>query len=179
MSTLNALGKRPYLAAAAFGGAAVLGVLALARFGAPGNSPAQAGEGGAARSTKQPCTVEAFERVDLVPLVSGYLTSQAVDLGDRVQKGQALAGIASPGLEAGARQAAAAVKQARGRAREAEARVPVAQQAVLAARAAVVQRQAEVDGANAGLAARQAQLERFRKLAQEKSVDQKLVEEKE
>src|SRR5689334_8444128 len=44
--------------------------------------------GGIERKTVQPGSVHAFEWVDLYANVSGYLKVQAVDIGDRVRKGQ-------------------------------------------------------------------------------------------
>src|SRR5262245_21679968 len=56
-------------------------------------------EGGIERVTVQPGTLQAFESAALYTEVSGYLKTQTVDIGSRVQKGQVLATLDVPDLE--------------------------------------------------------------------------------
>src|SRR5436189_3460366 len=68
--------------------------------------------GGVERTTTQPGSVQAYERARLFAAVSGYLTTQTVDIGDRVKKGQLLAEIDVPELEKQVKQYRAALAQA-------------------------------------------------------------------
>ena len=52
--------------------------------------------GGIPRTIQQPAIMHAFESVDLYAMVSGYLKSQAVDIGSRIKKGEVLAEINVP-----------------------------------------------------------------------------------
>ena len=54
------------------------------------------GRGGMRRTTVQPGTVMGYESVDLYAMVSGYLKTQAVDIGSRIRKGEVLAVIDAP-----------------------------------------------------------------------------------
>jgi multidrug efflux pump subunit AcrA (membrane-fusion protein) len=59
-----------------------------------------------------PATIQAFFVTDLYAKVSGYVSQINSDIGDRVRKGQALAVIANPELQAQFDKAQAAVQQA-------------------------------------------------------------------
>src|SRR5262249_27064769 len=135
--------------------------------------------GGLDRTTTQPCTVHAFARAELYPVVSGVLTKQTVDIGDRVKKDQILAEIDAPLLALEEKQAAIGVRQAEGLVREAEAGVVAAKAEAQVARAVVQQRQAEVDTARANVLYRQRQLERVKNLLANRSVDERVAQEKE
>src|SRR5262245_40424653 len=56
-------------------------------------------QGGIERTTVQPGTLQAFESAALYAEVSGYLKTQTVDIGSRVEKGQVLATIDVPELD--------------------------------------------------------------------------------
>ena len=58
---------------------------------------------------------------------SGFLKSQAVDIGDRVKKGDVLAVINAPLAEIEVKQAAAAVQLAKGQVQEAKANLKTAE----------------------------------------------------
>jgi multidrug resistance efflux pump len=123
--------------------------------------------------------VEAFDRADLIPGVSGLLKSVKVDIGDVVKKGQLLAEVEAPLLALGEKQAAGALKQAEGKIREAEALIAVAQAELQVAKGGVVLRQAEVDSAKANVNLQKAQLKRFKELLENKAIDVRIVDEKE
>jgi RND family efflux transporter MFP subunit len=114
--------------------------------------------GGLARTTRQICRVQASEREEVFAVVSGVLKGLTVDIGDRVKKGQVLAQIDAPLLALAEKEAAAALKQARGLVREAQARVAVARAEVKAAKGVIRQREAEVDGAKSAVAEYQRRL---------------------
>jgi RNA polymerase sigma factor (sigma-70 family) len=134
--------------------------------------------GGLERVTTQPCQVEAFAKVDITAAVSGRLKAQAVDLGDVVKKGQLLAEIDAPLLDLEEKQATAAVQQARAAVHEAEARIAIARAGVGAAEHAVVQKEAEVEPARAALSFREQQLTRMEDLFKQKSIEERVVEER-
>ncbi len=96
------------------------------------------------RTTTQPCTVHAFQSADLFAKVSGYLKSQAVDIGDRVKRGDVLAVIEAPELSREADRASATVAQAQAMHGQATVRVVTARSEVTAAEATVAQAQVEV-----------------------------------
>jgi RND family efflux transporter MFP subunit len=79
--------------------------------------------GGIERTTVQPGAVHPFESVDLFARISGYMKSQAVDIGSRVKEGQVLAEIAIPREEKLAQEAEALLEQAKAQALQMEARV--------------------------------------------------------
>jgi len=77
-------------------------------------SPETAGNGNIGQSSAVlvPATIQAFFVTDLYAKVSGYVSQINNDIGDRVRKGQALAIIANPELQAQSDKAEAAVQQA-------------------------------------------------------------------
>src|SRR5262249_4252499 len=70
--------------------------------------------GGLPGKSRHNGTVEPWEREEVAAAVSGVVKGLAVDLGDRVRKGQVLAEVNAPLLVLGEKQAAAALLQARG-----------------------------------------------------------------
>jgi multidrug efflux pump subunit AcrA (membrane-fusion protein) len=135
--------------------------------------------GGLERTTRQPCSVHAYERVELDAEVSGRLKAQTVDIGDHVTKGQLLAEIDVRRLALEEKQALAAVRQAKGAVREAEARVATARVGVEAGESNIAQKEAEVKAAGATVSYRQQQLARMKSLLESKSIDQQIVDEAE
>ncbi len=125
------------------------------------------------------CHVVASEVARLAAPVSGVLKEVSVDLGDRVKKGQVLAVIDAPLLALEARQATAAVQQAKGGVDEAEAHVAAATAQVEAAQSVVFQREAEVKSAEAAVGYRQKLVERMKQLENAKSIPAATVMEKE
>jgi HlyD family secretion protein len=77
-------------------------------------SPETAGNSNIGQSSAVlvPATIQAFFVTDLYAKVSGYVSQINNDIGDRVRKGQALAVIANPELQAQFDKAEAAVQQA-------------------------------------------------------------------
>jgi RND family efflux transporter MFP subunit len=133
--------------------------------------------GGLGRTTRQPGTVQAFDREDVFAPVPGVLKGLAVDIGSRVKKGQVLAQIDAPLLAFAQKEADAAVRQARGLVREAQAKVGASKAKLQAAKSAVLQREAEVSSARANLTFREGQLKRVTGIAQRGATPQSVVEE--
>ena len=133
--------------------------------------------GGLERALRQPCTVHAFEQANLYPSAAGYLKGLAVDIGDRVTKGQLLAVIDAPPLEIDVKQATIEVDLAKGLLKEAETRIDASKAEIEAAKAAVAQQQAAVTSATATVKYRKAMVERVKKLAEIKAVEVRIVDE--
>ncbi|MBS0208362.1 MAG: efflux RND transporter periplasmic adaptor subunit [Planctomycetes bacterium] len=135
--------------------------------------------GGLPRVTTQPGSVHAFDFADLYTKVSGYLAQQNVDIGDTVRAGQVLAVLDSPELLKEVERAAASVERAKAQVRQMQARVVSAQADHKAVEAAVVQAQADVQRDLARESFHGKQFKRISELFDLKSIDEKLVDEKE
>ncbi len=134
-------------------------------------------QGGIPRTTTQPGTVIAFESAQLFAKVSGYLKTQAVDIGDHVRRGQVLAEIDSPEMLKAVDQAKATVDQTQAQVTQADARILTAEADQEAAAAAIVKAQADVGRTTAAREFRQKQYKRISELFRLKSVDERLVDE--
>jgi HlyD family secretion protein len=135
-------------------------------------------KGGLVRTTTQPGVLHAFQYADLYAKQSGYLMSQAVDIGDTVTRGQTLVEIYDPEVEQRAEEAAAAVEQAKAEIELAAARVTAAQAAVTAAEAIVSQRKAQVGQYTAARKFREKEYVRYIELTQRRAVDYRVSDEK-
>jgi RND family efflux transporter MFP subunit len=134
--------------------------------------------GGLARTTTQRCTVQAFDRAEFYPRVSGYLKLIKVDIGDRVKMGQVLAEVDAPLLALEEKIAASALKQAKGLEREAQARIGVARAEIQLARGGTEEKKTQLQSAKASLTYQQKQYERLKELVRIGSVDQRLLDER-
>jgi RND family efflux transporter MFP subunit len=133
--------------------------------------------GGIARTIQQPASINAYETVDLYAMVSGYLKSQSVDIGSRIQKGQVLAEIDVPRDAKAVEEAVSQVEQARARVEQAEALIKVAEAQRDAAEATVNQAASDVDRMKAERVLAEKQLARVSGLAAERAADLRLVDE--
>lgn len=134
--------------------------------------------GGLERSTTQPGTVRAFEYEQIFAKVSGYLKDQSVDIGSQVKKGQLLAEIDAPELIKEVEHASAALEQAKAQVKQMESHVAAAQADLASAKTLVTQREAEVLRSKSNLGFRDKQYRRIKELADLKSVDDRMVDEK-
>ena len=135
--------------------------------------------GGAARRTTQPATVEAYESVKLFAQVSGYLKEQTVDIGSFVTRGQVLAKIAVPDLEAQVRQHRQAVKQAQARHQQMQEHLKCAHADLVMAEATITQAGANLKSAQARRRFREKQYKRLHELWKTGSIEEKVVDEAE
>ena len=71
--------------------------------------------------------IEAFEETPLYARISGYVGKRNADMGDRVRKGEVLAELQVPEMEADLRQKEAIVQQAKAQVKQARASIQVAQ----------------------------------------------------
>lgn len=134
-------------------------------------------KGAVERTTTQPGTLQSWETVQLYAGVSGYLKDQKVDIGDMVKKGDVLAHLDVPELEAQVKRCDAAVKQADSRVTQMKARADSARAEWQAAKAAVPRAAAMLRSKSAELRYRQLQLQRMRDLAASRSIEDKIVDE--
>ena len=141
------------------------------------------------RTSSQPGSVQAFESVQLFAGVSGYLKTQTVDIGSLVQgprfddkgkqtqPGQVLATVDVPELEKQVERCASVVEQNLARVAQMKARVTSAKAELVAAQAAVPEAEANAKSKAATLRFREKQLKRFKELAANGSIDERLVDE--
>jgi HlyD family secretion protein len=129
--------------------------------------------------SRVPGTVQAYDQVEVLPAVSGTLKSLDVDVGDAVKKGQLLGVIDAPLLAIAAKEADVAVRLAKGQVRQEQAKVATLSAEVEVAKTAVTGRKADADAAKTILASDQKQLDRLRKLRENKGVAEGAVDGKE
>lgn len=131
--------------------------------------------GGLERIANQVGTVESTQQAQLHPAVTGVLQKVDVNIGDRVKRGQLLAEIDAPSVALDERHATIGVEQAQGLLKEAEACVVTARAESEASKGAVTQRDAEASAAKATLTHLKKKFERVKELANQASVDQRLL----
>jgi RND family efflux transporter MFP subunit len=135
--------------------------------------------GGLTRLTSQPGSVHAFESVDLFAKASGFLKTQAVDIGAVVKQGDVLAVIDAPELEKAVDEATAAVEQARAKAALAEAHVATTEAERDAAAANLTQAKADIAQQVARRLLSEKQFNRIKGLHAREAVTKELVDEHE
>jgi HlyD family secretion protein len=131
------------------------------------------------RITVQPGTVQAYEAAQLFAEVPGYLKDQTVDIGDRVTRGQVLATIDVPELETQVVRYAAMLEQARAKLKVANAHVASARAELDVVKSNVTKFEAAAASAKSMRTLREKQLRRHRELLASRSIDERLVDEKE
>jgi HlyD family secretion protein len=129
------------------------------------------------RLSTQPGTIQAYEIVRLYAKVPGFLKTQKVDIGDRVKKGEVLAVLDVPELQAQVERGNAVVDQARSHVTQMSARVVSAKADLDAAKASLVQANASAKSAAAWVRYRGLQLQRMKDLFTSRSIEERLVEE--
>lgn len=135
--------------------------------------------GGMARTSVQPGSIHAYEAAELYGKVSGYLQTLNVDIGDRVKEGQLLAEISVPELHREVDRTRAAVERAIAQVGQMRARIRSAEAEHHAAETGISRAQANVKRDEAAFEFRDKQFVRFQELVEAKSVDRRLVDEKE
>jgi HlyD family secretion protein len=134
--------------------------------------------GGPERTLTRPGTIHAFQYADLYAKVSGYLRNQVVDIGDVVKKDQAVAEIYAPEIRANLDKAQADLTKAHAQVKVMQARQAGAEADLKQYGVKVEQTQADLETATAMLRLRKQQYGRFKMLADSKSIEQELVDEK-
>ena len=119
-------------------------------------------------------TLEPAASADVVPRVTGYLGSVSVDVGDRVRRGDVLAQVSAPDLEAALARAGAQARAVEAGVSQAEAGLANAQAAsdegaadVTVAQAVLVSRQAQAVVAEVKVSVQEKETQRTRRLAEQ------------
>lgn len=135
--------------------------------------------GGIDRMCVQPGTVEPFQSADLYAKVSGFLAEQSVNIGSRVAKGDVLARIAVPEQEKQVQRDRARLDAAEAKVRQMEAHVLAAESEAKSADAAVALAKVLVRAKGSYRQYRERQLSRYKDLAKQQAIEQRVVDEQE
>jgi RND family efflux transporter MFP subunit len=129
------------------------------------------------RTVGEPGELEACETTPIYAKIAGYVQKVNVDIGSEIKKGQVLAELWVPEVEADLQEKQAAVVQAVARKAQAEAAVKVAQAAVTSAEATVTEVQAGVKRADSDLTRWRQQYRRVEQLFNERAQTGSLLDE--
>jgi RND family efflux transporter MFP subunit len=129
------------------------------------------------RSVGEPGQLVAFETTPIHAKIAGYVRKVNVHIGHDIKKGEVLAELYVPELEAELRQEEAAVEQAVARKAQAEAAVKVALAAVTSSEAKLTEIQAGVKRSEADLARWQQEFRRIEQLFNERAQTGTLLDE--
>ena len=129
------------------------------------------------RVTEQPGQIEAVEVTPMHAKLAGYVRTVSVDIGDRVRKGQVMAELRVPEVEADAKQKQALIGQAQAERKQAEATVEVARAGVATAEAKVSEIQAGIRRTEADVARWNSEFTRIEQLFREKAQTGSLLDE--
>lgn len=121
------------------------------------------------RVVSEPGQIQAFETTSIYAKISGHVANWAVNIGDRVKKGQVIAELSVPEMVAEVRQKEASVEQAIAKRKQADAAIKVAEAAVAAAEAKLVEVRAGVGRAESDVARWQAEFRRVEQLFRERA----------
>jgi RND family efflux transporter MFP subunit len=116
------------------------------------------------RSCEEPGQVEAYEETAIYAKLSGYVEKWNVDIGSKVKKGQILAVLSVPELDADAAQKRAMVEQAEAKLGQAKASIAVAQASIAGSEAKLVEVKAGIKRAESDLTRWQAEFDRVEQL---------------
>jgi RND family efflux transporter MFP subunit len=129
------------------------------------------------RTVGEPGELQAFETASIHARIPGYVASWTVNIGAAVKKGQVLAELSVPELEAELQQKHAAIEQAVAKHQQAQSAVKVAEANVAGADAKLTEERAGVKRAEADLARWQSQLKRVTELVSGHAVTGTLLDE--
>jgi RND family efflux transporter MFP subunit len=126
----------------------------------------------------QPATLEPFGQVSIHSRNAGIVSKVRVDVGDRVKAGAVLAELDFPEIGAEITEKESAVAQAEAAEEHARVVVEAAESTVQSLAAKLTQAEAEGEKAASYEKFRNVQYDRVKKLAEAKSIDERLVDEK-
>src|SRR5262245_41082418 len=129
------------------------------------------------RTVGEPGQLQAYETTPIHAKIAGYVKNWTVNIGSEIKKGQVLAELDVPEVEADLQEKRAAVEQAQAKKSQAEAAVKVAQAAAASARARVTEVQAGVKRAEADLTRWQQEYRRIEQLFNERAQTGTLLDE--
>ncbi len=129
------------------------------------------------RLTEQPGQIEAVEVTPIHAKLSGYIRTVSVDIGDRVKKGQVMAELRVPEIDADLKTRRAMIGQSRAEQRQDEATVEVARAGVVSAEAKVIEVQAGTRRAEADVGRWRSEFTRIEQLFKERAQTGSLLDE--
>jgi RND family efflux transporter MFP subunit len=129
------------------------------------------------RTVGEPGQLQAYETTPIHAKIAGYVKNWTVNIGYEIKKGQVLAELYVPEVEADLQEKRAAVEQAQAKKAQAEAAVKVAQAAVASALARVTEVQAGVKRAESDLTRWQQEYRRIEQLFNERAQTGTLLDE--
>jgi HlyD family secretion protein len=129
------------------------------------------------RSVGEPGQLQAFETTAIYAKIPGYVRDWTVNIGAHAKKGQVLAELSVPEMEAELQQKRAAVEQAIAKHKQAGAAVKVAEANVAGAEAKLTEVRAGIPRAEADLARWQAEYQRVEQLFRERAQTGSLLDE--
>jgi RND family efflux transporter MFP subunit len=129
------------------------------------------------RSVSEPGQLEGYEVTPIHAKIAGYVRNVSVDIGFTIKKGQVLAELWVPEIEADLQEKRVTIEQAVARKAQAEAAVKVAQAAVTSAEARITEAQAGVKRADADLTRWQLEDRRIQQLFNERAQTGTLLDE--
>ncbi|APW59736.1 efflux RND transporter permease subunit [Paludisphaera borealis] len=129
------------------------------------------------RTSEQPGQIEAFEVTAIHAKLAGYVRAVVVDIGDRVKKGQVMAELRVPEIEADLKQKRAMIDQAQAEKKQAEATVEVSRAGVASAEAKVTEIQAGIRRSDADVARWRSEFARIDQLVRERAQTGSLLDE--
>jgi len=144
---------------------------------APTALPLKAGEKNVNGAIEVPGVVEAAEEARLFTRIPGFIQKVHVSLGDRVKKGQILAELSVPEIEAELKQKSAVVTQVDAEVDLARRTLHFAEAAIVLATAQVEEGEAAVKRAQANHERYKSEYERLRKLLESKAIDKQVLDE--
>jgi len=129
-------------------------------------------------TTTQPATLVPFEAISLYTRHGGTVSKALVEAGDKVKKGEVLATLDAPDIETELAEKEVALAQSEAAQVQAKVAVEVAEATVQTHAAKLKEAQADVERAAAAEKYAKTQFERFKKLFETKSIDERLLDEK-
>ena len=129
------------------------------------------------RTTEQPGQVETYETTSIHAKVSGYIQEWSVDIGTEVRKGQILAVISVPELDAEAEQKQAIVEESEAKFAQAGAEAKVSQADLATSQAKLAEVQASIKRSDADLARWRAEFHRIEELFNQRAQTGSLLDE--
>jgi RND family efflux transporter MFP subunit len=125
----------------------------------------------------QPARVEPYEQAPILSKITGYVESVAVDVGDRVHKGDLLISLSAPEYQDAVVTKLGLIDQVTSQVKQAEAGLVASQAAVDSAKALVLQAQAGIDKAEALVQRWKSENARISKLSEQGTVTKQLADE--
>jgi RND family efflux transporter MFP subunit len=129
------------------------------------------------RTVGEPGQLQAYETAEVHARIPGYVKGWTVNIGESVKKGQLLAELSDPELEADVKQKEAAIEQAAARRKQAEAAVEVARADIAGSEAKLAEVRAGVNRAEADVARWQAEHRRVAQLFEARAQTGTLLDE--